>query len=60
MVNIQGILQHHLTLHSLTVVSNLEISIAKLCTENTSEWDELLPFVLFTYREVPHEETSTV
>jgi hypothetical protein len=26
--------------------------------QNTNEWDELLPFVLFACIQVPHEETG--
>ncbi|CAC5402319.1 unnamed protein product [Mytilus coruscus] len=30
----------------------------KLCTESAEEWDELVPYALFAYREVPNEETG--
>jgi hypothetical protein len=36
----------------------LKLVLKKLCTENTNEWDELLPFVLFACIQVPHEETG--
>lgn len=36
----------------------LKSMLKKLCVEQTLEWDTLLPYVLFAYREVPHEETG--
>lgn len=30
----------------------------KLCVQQKCEWDLLLPYILFAYREVPHEETG--
>ncbi|CAC5399602.1 unnamed protein product [Mytilus coruscus] len=35
----------------------LKSMLEKLCTESAEEWDELVPYALFAYREVPHEET---
>jgi hypothetical protein len=32
--------------------------LKKLCSERDVEWDVMLPYVLFAYREVPHEETG--
>jgi hypothetical protein len=32
--------------------------LKKLCVQQKCEWDLLLPYVLFAYREVPHEETG--
>ena len=29
-----------------------------MCRKNSDEWDELIPYALFAYREVPHEETG--
>ncbi|CAC5369044.1 unnamed protein product [Mytilus coruscus] len=36
----------------------LKSMLKKLCTESAEEWDELVPYALFAYREVPHEETG--
>ncbi|XP_062594943.1 uncharacterized protein LOC134256302, partial [Saccostrea cucullata] len=36
----------------------LKSMLKKLCMENGEDWDVLLPYVLFAYREVPHEETG--
>ncbi|KAL3879165.1 hypothetical protein ACJMK2_031474 [Sinanodonta woodiana] len=36
----------------------LKSMLRKFCTNNNNEWDEMLPFLLFAYREVPHEETG--
>ena len=37
----------------------LKSMLKKLCAgENFDEWDELIPYALFAYREVPHEETG--
>ena len=36
----------------------LKSMLKKLCTENEEEWDDLIPYALFAYREVPHEETG--
>ena len=62
MVNIQGITTSPYTPQSNGCVEHfngtLKLVLKKLCTENTNEWDELLPFVLFAYREVPYEETG--
>ncbi|KAL3866616.1 hypothetical protein ACJMK2_043900 [Sinanodonta woodiana] len=33
----------------------LKSMLRKLCTDNKNEWDEMLPFLLFACREVPHE-----
>ena len=32
----------------------LKVSIGKLCQEDTTEWDEVLDQILFTYRCCPH------
>jgi hypothetical protein len=60
MVNIQGITTTPYTPQSNGCVQRingtLKSVLKKLFTENTNEWDELFPFVLFAYREVPHEE----
>lgn len=51
MVNIQGITTSPYTPQSNGCVERfngtLKSVLKKLCTENTNEWDELLPFVLF-------------
>ncbi|XP_033739131.1 uncharacterized protein LOC117326489 [Pecten maximus] len=36
----------------------LKAMLKKLCGGNVEQWDELLPYTLFAYREVPHEETG--
>ncbi|CAC5369071.1 unnamed protein product [Mytilus coruscus] len=36
----------------------LKSMLKNLYTESTQEWDELVPYALFAYREVPHEETG--
>lgn len=36
----------------------LKSMLKKLCSERDVEWDVMLPYVLFAYREVPHEETG--
>ena len=36
----------------------LKSILKKLCAEEEAEWDTLLPYALFAYREVPHEETG--
>ncbi|CAC5425748.1 unnamed protein product [Mytilus coruscus] len=36
----------------------LKSMLEKLCNESAEEWDELVPYALFAYREVPHEETG--
>jgi len=36
----------------------LKSMLRKFCTDNRNEWDEMLPYLLFAYREVPHEETG--
>ncbi|XP_021357117.1 uncharacterized protein LOC110452766 [Mizuhopecten yessoensis] len=38
--------------------STLKAVLKKLCTSNEEAWDELLPYALFAYREVQHEETG--
>ncbi|PJE77626.1 hypothetical protein CI610_03449 [invertebrate metagenome] len=38
--------------------ATLKAVLKKLCTSNNEAWDELLPYALFAYREVPHEETG--
>ncbi|KAL3865773.1 hypothetical protein ACJMK2_043128 [Sinanodonta woodiana] len=46
------------TLLKLSYELTLKSMLRKFCTDNKNEWDEMLPFLLFTYREVPHEETG--
>ena len=62
MVNIQSITTSPYTPQSNGCVERfngtLKSVLKKLCTENTNEWDELLPFVLFACIQVPHEETG--
>jgi transposase InsO family protein len=62
MVNIQGITTSPYTPQSNGCVQRfngtLKSVLKKLFTENTNEWDEPFPFVVFAYREVPHEETG--
>ncbi|KAL3855789.1 hypothetical protein ACJMK2_014989 [Sinanodonta woodiana] len=41
-----------------TVLTVLKSMLRKFCTDNKNEWDEMLPCLLFAYREVPHEETG--
>lgn len=36
----------------------LKSILKKLCTTEELEWDTLLPYALFAYREVPHQETG--
>ncbi|XP_062569214.1 uncharacterized protein LOC134231291 [Saccostrea cucullata] len=36
----------------------LKSILKKLCTQEESDWDTLLSYALFAYREVPHEETG--
>ncbi|KAL3875834.1 hypothetical protein ACJMK2_033745, partial [Sinanodonta woodiana] len=36
----------------------LKSMFRKLCTDNKNEWDEMLPFLLLAYREVPHERSG--
>jgi len=38
--------------------ATLKSMLKKLCVQQKCEWDLLLPYVLFAYREVPHEETG--
>ncbi|XP_069110221.1 uncharacterized protein [Argopecten irradians] len=38
--------------------ATLKAILKKLSTSNKDEWDTLLPYALFAYREVPHEETG--
>ncbi|XP_060075036.1 uncharacterized protein LOC132554744 [Ylistrum balloti] len=38
--------------------ATLKAILKKLSTSNKEEWDTLLPYALFAYREVPHEETG--
>lgn len=38
--------------------ATLKSMLKKLCLQQNIEWDILLPYVLFAYREVPHEETG--
>ena len=38
--------------------ATLKAVLKKLCSSNEEAWDELLPYALFAYREVPHEETG--
>ncbi|XP_033741736.1 uncharacterized protein LOC117328321 [Pecten maximus] len=38
--------------------TTLKAVLKKLCTSNNEAWDELVPYALFAYREVPHEETG--
>ncbi|KAL3875881.1 hypothetical protein ACJMK2_033790 [Sinanodonta woodiana] len=36
----------------------LKAVLKKLCSTNSEEWDVMLPYALFCYREVPHESTG--
>ena len=36
--------------------NTLKEKLTKICTDNQDDWDQLLPYALFTYRGVPHEE----
>ena len=38
--------------------ATLKSMLKKLCVKQDIEWDILLPYALFAYREVPHEETG--
>ncbi|KAK3100307.1 hypothetical protein FSP39_017949 [Pinctada imbricata] len=35
-----------------------KLILKKLCATKSEEWDTFLPYALFAYREVPHEETG--
>ena len=36
----------------------LKIMFQKVVTKKGEDWDDLLPYVLFVYREVPHASTA--
>ncbi|KAK3098880.1 hypothetical protein FSP39_023928 [Pinctada imbricata] len=38
--------------------ATLKSILKKLCATESEEWDTFLPYALFAYREVPHEETE--
>ncbi|KAK3091449.1 hypothetical protein FSP39_019925 [Pinctada imbricata] len=38
--------------------ATLKSILKKLCATESEEWDTFLPYALFAYREVPHEETG--
>jgi hypothetical protein len=47
-----------MALSSVSVIPGFHFVLKKLCITYEKDWDEMLPYALFAYRETPHEETG--